>query len=281
MIVREEYEGIEYVLYLPDAFLGEEKLPLITLFRAGPEEWFQSRQDDSRGKRNLFTLTIDLIEKSFLKPCGFLFPRTNTRDGSRYYFSKGPFVQEPKGEAVLSQQFFEEKLLPHLAENYPVDIERVSLDGFSLGGYTALSYSFTNPQRYKSTGCFDGALLDFHFDNRSISPDTPSDLCFDEFPYLFDAEPSEEYFRSQNPLDLAQRGQFPPNLFVMASADTHPTSNRPRMEKLAEFMHNHGVVNHAQELIIDENSRHEWYWVDEYLYRALPFHSHKLQEESE
>ena len=42
MIERNVIAGIPCVIYLPDPFLVGSKLPLITLFRASPDEWFQS-----------------------------------------------------------------------------------------------------------------------------------------------------------------------------------------------------------------------------------------------
>ena len=55
-------------------------------------------------------------------------------------------------QTIMDAAHFVDKFLPELAEKYPVDIDRVSLDGFSLGGFTSLSYSFSYPDRFISTG---------------------------------------------------------------------------------------------------------------------------------
>ena len=275
MIERGQHQHIPYVIYLPDAFLQKGPLPLLVIFRACPDEWFRPRQDDSRGRRNVFLIITDLIEKGWLEPCAFLFPRTCNQDLTEFYFADG--IYHPEGrtssESYLDRDGFENELLPELAQKYPLDVSRVSLDGFSLGGYTSLIYSFLSPGRYISTGSFDGSLLDYEYDNRRISPDTPSDLTFDTFPYLFGPDPDEEFFRTRNPADLLLGGQEVPNLFVMGTAESTPTSNRPRVEHFSRIMEEKGIENHAPQLIIDENSTHDWYWVDEYLYRSIPFHA--------
>jgi S-formylglutathione hydrolase FrmB len=275
MIQRDEFQGIPYVIFLPETFLRFKPLPLVVLFRAHPDEWFQARQDPSRGRRTVFLVVQDLIEKEKISPCAFLFPSTQSLDGSEFYFAEDVFsadLRQSQG-SFLTQKLFHEELLPSMAEKYPVDISRVSLDGFSLGGFTSLSYAFQSPRRYQSVGSFDGALLDYDFDNRRVSPGTPSDLTFDQFPYLFGDDPQEEFFRARNPMDLVGSVPLSSPLFLMATAEETPTANRPRVEQFAERMQSAGIENHAPQLLIHQESRHNWFWVDQYLTQSLPFHA--------
>ncbi len=283
MIERDVIAGIPCVVYLPDPFLVNSKLPLITLFRASPDEWFQSRQDHSRGKRNVFTVVNDLIDQDYLMPCGFVFPQTCNRSQDEYYFSSKIHKKElcnERPEIIMDASHFVDSFLPALAAKYPVDIDRVSLDGFSLGGYTSLAYSFAKPHRFISTGSFDGAILDYNFDNRRVTPDTPSDLTFDAFPYLFGNDPDEDFFRSQNPLDQINdpKCDVPSNLYIMYTNDNNLTSNKPRVQRFLEYMKERGINNSAEMELVHDNSLHEWYWVDEYLFRCLPYHSRMLQD---
>lgn len=282
MIERTEIAGIPSVIYLPDPFLGNGKLPLITIFRAKPDEWFQSRLDHSRGKRNVFTVVKDLIEHSYLRPCGFVFPQTCNQNGTEFYFTshvtERQFCAEPP-ETIMDVDHFCEQYLPELGQKYDVDIDRVSLDGFSLGGYTSLAYSLLKPGRFVSTGSFDGSILDYEFDNKAVTPETPSDLTFDVFPYLYGSNPLEANFRAVNPTDIIQNSdrEVPSNLFIMHSNENHPTSNKPRVLKFLELMQEKEISNGAGDALLHENSMHEWYWVDEYLFRSLPFHSKCLE----
>tara|TARA_Y100000589_G_scaffold332223_1_gene390501 strand:- start:9370 stop:10227 length:858 start_codon:yes stop_codon:yes gene_type:complete len=285
MIQRDVIAGIPCVVYLPDPFLVDSRLPLISLFRASPDEWFQSRQDHSRGKRNVFTVVNELINQDYLLPCGLIFPQTCNQAMTEYYFSsklhKQNLCEEPP-EVILDVNHFTDYFLPELATKYPVDIDRVSLDGFSLGGYTSLSYSFAEPDRFVSTGSFDGAILDYNFDNKRVNPHTPSDLTFDVFPYLFGSDPDEDLFRGQNALDLVTKKDtdIPKNLHIMYTNDNGVTSNKPRVQSFIECMKERGLQNSAELEVIHDNSLHEWYWVDEYLFRCLPFHSRMLKDAS-
>jgi len=275
MIQRDEFQGIPYVIFLPESFLRFKPLPLVVLFRAHPDEWFQVRQDASRGRRTVFLVVQNLLEKERLSPCAFIFPSTQSPEGSEFYFADDVHAANLRQSQspYLSQRFFHDEFLPSVAEKYPVDIERVSLDGFSLGGFTSLSYAFQSPGSYRSVGSFDGALLDYNFDNRRVSPETPSDLTFDQFPYLFGEDPQELFFRSRNPMDLVGSVSQPSPLFIMATAEETPTANRPRVEQFVSRMEVSGVENHAPQALIHTESRHNWFWVDEYLSQSLPFHA--------
>ena len=282
MIERSSCNGITYVIYIPDTFLNDGPLPLLTLFRANPDEWFQSRQDESRGRRNIFHIITDLIHKGWLEPCAFLFPSTCSYHQSDFFFADDVYFPQflSSTEPYLTKNRFENELLPELQAKYQLDISRVSLDGFSLGGFTSLSYSLLSPGRYVSTGSFDGALLEFEYDNRVLTPLTPSDLTFDSFPYIFGDNPDEVLFRSKNPADLVRSGTKVSRLHIMYSADSGPASNRPRVENFLEVLNIAGVENHVKNPLISEHSSHQWYWVDEYLYLALPFHTQCLNSVS-
>lgn len=275
MIERNFFNSIPYVIYVPDSFLSRQKLPLLALFRAHPDEWFNSAEDKSRGRRTVFRIIHDMINKGFISPMAFVFPCTCSFNRQEFYFGPDVYAPELKKspDPFFTHKSFELEFLPFLAKKYNLDIDRVSLDGFSLGGYTSLSYSFLSPGRYLSTGSFDGSILDYAYDNRRIYPETPSDITFDELPYVFGSDPDEDFFRSINPMDLVLHARIPANLFIMASNCHRPESNRPRVQKFLHLLQERGGKNNAPASIISEDSQHEWYWVDEYIYRSIPFHS--------
>lgn len=281
MIERNSCDGIDYVIYRPEQYTEISQLPVVVMFRAKPDEWFQARQDSSRGKRNAYLVISDLIAKGFVKPAAYLFPCTCSEDESEFYFCEDLKAPQDRlsDSPYLTRKIFEDHLLPQVCEQYDLDLNRVSLDGFSLGGYTSLVYSFLSPEKYMSTGSFDGAILDYEHDNIEIFPDTKSDLRFDFFPYIFNGIPSKEEFSNIDPVTRLSESQLiPQNLFICCSNSTAENSNKPRVMKLQQAMESNGIVNHAKEPIIDVNSSHEWFWVDEYLYRCLPFHTHVLNK---
>lgn len=279
MIERNSSENIEYVIYRPEQYAHIQNLPVVVLFRAKPEEWFQARQDSSRGKRNAYLVISDLITKEFVQPAAYLFPTSCSGDGSEFFFCenlKAPQNRKSRS-AYLTKEIFETKLLPDACKQYNLDENRVSIDGFSLGGYTSLVYSFLSPHKYMSTGSFDGAILDYEYDNFEKNPETKSDLRFDFFPYIFDGIPTQEEFERIDPIYRIMNGnQIPKNLFINCSNSNAENSNKPRVLRLQKAMDKKNIENHAEQVIIDSNSSHEWFWLDEYLYRCLPFHTHIL-----
>ncbi len=279
MIARGTFEEIPFVIYIPDAFLKEQQLPLITLFRAWPDEWFNTREDSSRGRRSVFTVITDMIAKGFLKPAAFVFPATACLESQEYYFADSVYAPafRKSQNPCLTRQIFEQGLLPYLKSQWPkLDIRRVALDGFSLGGATALTYAFANPARYLSVGSFDAVLMDYERDNRLMYPQTPSDVTFQDFPYVYGDNPDAEWFRSINPLDLIDHADLPVYLYMVASNDDSLQANAPRVIEFQKKMRRRGITNYAASPVLHPESAHEWYWVDEYLYRALPFHTHAL-----
>ncbi|PCJ16269.1 MAG: hypothetical protein COB02_16585 [Candidatus Cloacimonadota bacterium] len=281
MIERNNYNGIEYVIYRPEQYSKIDNLPVVVLFRGHPDEWFQSRQDTSRGKRNSYLVINDLITKGYVKPAAYLFPATCNSALDEYYFChdlKAP-KQRNNQENYLTHQNFETEFLPDVCKQYNLDENKVSLDGFSLGGYTSLVYSFLSPEKYISTGSFDGAILNYETDNIKLNPKTTSDLTFDSFPYIFGGIPSQKDFESIDPLfKISNDFIIPKNLFISGTNCNLENSNKPRVKLLLETMQSKNINNHCDASIIDINSSHEWFWVDEYLYRALPFHTHKLNK---
>lgn len=275
MIERNFFNSVPYVIYIPDNFISASPLPLLVLFRAHPDEWFNSGEDHSRGKRTVFRIIHDMISKSFISPMAFVFPCTCSFNRQEFYFGADIYAPglRQSADPFMNHQIFESAFLPFVAKKYHLNIEKVSLDGFSLGGYTSLTYSFLSPTRYLSTGSFDGSILDYSYDNRRLYPDTPSDVTFDQLPYVFGSDPDEDFFRSVNPMDLVCHAKIPKNLFIMASNCQKPESNLPRVKKFLTLLQERQEVNHAPSAIISDNSQHEWYWVDEYLYRSIPFHS--------
>ncbi|MCO4781638.1 MAG: hypothetical protein KC646_04890 [Candidatus Cloacimonetes bacterium] len=279
MIERNSCNDIEYVIYRPEQYADIKKLPVVVLFRAKPEEWFQARQDSSRGKRNAYLVISDLISKGFVKPAAYLFPTTCSDDESEFYFCDDVRATDKmkSNDVFMTRELFENHLLPTVCEQYDLDVTKVSLDGFSLGGYTSLVYSFLSPDKYLSTGSFDGAILDYSFDNIEVNPETSSDLRFDFFPYIFDGVPSLTEFEKIDPINKIKTDQgIPKNLFISCSNSNAENSNKPRVLRLKAAMEEKEITNHAESTIIDPNSSHEWFWVDEYLYRCLPFHTHIL-----
>lgn len=268
----------EYLIALPEGI--REALPAVMLFRANPHEWLNPHQDEHRGGRHLLTVMQDLIHKGYSRPLAFILPRTSN-------FAENAFISSGKALAPEKIQdarglgngaiddFLDQELIPH-ALNTGLILDQLAIDGFSLGGAAALYHALRRPERFVSVGSFDGSFLEWCFDNPLISPDTPSDLRLDLFPYLYGFPPDEQLFRQTNVLDRLERPyQLPPAIIHYAAAN-HPTANGWRVRAVLESP---GLVNQAVEPCLHPYSAHNWYWADEHLYRTLPFHSRHLYQD--
>ncbi|MDF1788568.1 MAG: alpha/beta hydrolase-fold protein [Verrucomicrobiales bacterium] len=257
-----------------------QPLPAVLLLRGKPQEWLKPHEDSSRRGRNLLSVYQDLREKGYCKELAFILPQTCNDSGSNF-ISHGealhPELIEDKSQIGNGRidAFLDEELIPHCAQSPLIDTEHLSIDGFSLGGSSAIYHALRRPELFKSCASFDGSFLDFDFDNPLVTPETPSDLRFDFFPYLFGFPPNEKIFRKQNPIDMAKAGlgkHLPPAM-IHFSNNQSPESNGWRVQR---FLQEAQIQNHAPRPDLDEASDHQWWWVDEHLYRSLPFHSHFL-----
>ena len=268
----------KYLIITPEA--KAHPLPAVMLFRGRPEEWLNPHEDASRRGRNLISVYQDLRAKGYCRELAFILPQTTNLSGSAF-ISHGR-AQKPElidDKSMLGNgrmdDFIYDELIPHAAQTGLIDPQRLSIDGFSLGGASSIYHALNRPELFRSCGSYDGSFLDFEFDNPLLKQDTPSDLRFDQFPYLFGFPPNENVFRKQNPIDMAKSGlakDLPPAM-IHFSNNQSPESNGWRVRRLLQSA---PIENHAQRPDLDEASDHQWWWVDEHLYRSLPFHSHFL-----
>jgi hypothetical protein len=266
-----------FVIAAPDGV--ELPLPGVVLFRGAPEEWLNPNQDGTREGRSLLTVMDDLIASGLCAPLAFILPRT-TNDSMTSFVTQGTALRPELIEdrsflgTCRMDDFFDQELLPTAFETGLIAEGAVSLDGFSLGGVAPIHHALRRPDAFRSCASYDGALLQYEFDNPEVTPDTPSDLRFDWFPYLFGFPPDEAAFRAVNPIDIVSRGDFrmPPAMIHYAS-ERSPEENGWRVR---EFLERSRIRNFAEDPAMSPLSAHTWRWVDEHLYRSLPFHAHYL-----
>jgi S-formylglutathione hydrolase FrmB len=271
-----------FLIAAPDG--ADFPLPAVVLFRGVPEEWLNEGQDDTRGGRTLLTVMDDLIRAGQSAPLAFILPRTANRSQTgfvSYGTALRPDLLEDRSflGTCRMDDFLDQEILPKAFESGLVARDRVSIDGFSLGGAAAIQHALRRSDVFRSCGCYDGALLEYAFDNVEVTPDTPSDLRFDGFPYLYGNPPDEAAFRAVNALDVVGRGDFrmPPSMIHYAS-ERAPAENGWRVRA---FLERSGIDNQAEDPTMSPESAHAWWWADEHLYRTLPFHSRVLADDRE
>lgn len=270
-----------FLIALPDGI--EEPLPAVILLRGAPEEWLNGHEDETRQGRNLLSVMIDLMHKGYAQPLAFILPCT--ANSSRTSFI--PYAQALYPELLEDRtcigngqidQFLDDEVIPRSFASGLIKKDKLSIDGFSLGGAASIYHALRRPDFFHSCGSFDGSFMQFEYDHIGLSPETPSDLRFDYFPFWFGFPPDEDIFRQVNPLDIVQQQQIqlPPTLIHYSNSNS-PQANGWRVK---EFLKASNCQNLAQDVTMHPASDHLWWWVDEHLYRTLPYHSHYLYQES-
>ena len=94
----------------------------------------------------------------------FVAPDTSPRgedvpDDDAYDFGKGAgfyvdATEEPWAKHFRMRSYVEQELPALLAEHFPVDMERQSITGHSMGGHGALTIGLRNPERFRSVSAF-------------------------------------------------------------------------------------------------------------------------------
>ncbi|MDG5751560.1 S-formylglutathione hydrolase [Qipengyuania sp. XHP0211] len=94
----------------------------------------------------------------------FVAPDTSPRgedvpDADEYDFGKGAgfyvdATQEPWAKHYRMRSYIEQELPEVIAAEFPVDLERQSITGHSMGGHGALTIGLRNPDRFRSVSAF-------------------------------------------------------------------------------------------------------------------------------
>ncbi|MEM1051761.1 MAG: S-formylglutathione hydrolase [Pseudomonadota bacterium] len=142
-----------FAVYVPDHAPGE-KLPVLT-YLSGLTCTHANVMEKGEYRRACAELGIILVAPD-TSPRGDEVPDTSPEE---YDFGKGAAfyldaTQEPWSAHYNMRSYIEEELPALAAEHFPVDTDRVSLFGHSMGGHGALTIGLRNPGKYRSVSAF-------------------------------------------------------------------------------------------------------------------------------
>jgi len=251
-------------------------LPVLYLFRGRPDEWFDRTPE--RAGRNVETVLHHLLELGYMPPLVMVFPDSMARVVRGGEVQGCAFDLVDGGEAL--GRFWLDEYFPALErEVYGANQEprARAVGGFSLGSLTAFSLAARAPSRFRAVTSYDGAFLFWNNDHPAGTGTPENDLRLDLFPDWFGLDPSYEVYcrAAPEPLFASAAGRNLDELrrlvfFQHASAEDHPTANAWREWRMRDMVHACGCRQGFDEGLLDEAARHDWYWVDEHLYRLLP-----------
>lgn len=268
-------------VYIPDC--GQERYPVVYLFRGDGNEWLDVGRDGTRRGRNAITVLDDLLHKGYIPPVALVFP--TTANSARGVFAGGFDFFSPPVPAVANigtgkfEEFALHELIPEIESRFPIggSAGLRALDGFSLGGLISFVLALKHPGRFVAVGSYDAAFLYWNHDHPRGCSHPENDLRLDLFPYWFGAPPDLDHFRASNPADivfhaagerLAALRALP--MYLHNACDRTPNANQWRVERFVEMLAHVGIENGFANSLLDPHARHDWYWADEHLYHVLP-----------
>jgi S-formylglutathione hydrolase FrmB len=283
---RSKALGVEkkYFIYLPPKYNGTTRFPVVYLFRGHEKEWIDKEQDTTRNT-NAVEIADDLISQKEISDMILVMPSTTSDDGSVITCGlnlRSPnLVTEKPGVGTGHYADYLLELIRHIDDTYRTKTGRYgrAVDGFSVGGHTALLLALKNPEMFCSVGAYDGSFGFLRKRDPRKSARPLSDALFDPFAYMYGQPFDQKHFRQNNPADLiltagssmlkALRGL---RFHICSAGAPEPRSNRDRTLHIMSLLALRGVENEPESAILDPNSEHTWYWADEHLKRSLLGH---------
>jgi S-formylglutathione hydrolase FrmB len=271
------------LVHLPEAYeRADQQFPAVYLLRGHHREWANPREDSHRAARSAPWVADALVRQGRMGPVVLVMPPLTSADGRVH--SLGVNLRAPRlarGAAGVGRGCFEDFLvhdvIPAVERHFRVlpGGRHRAVDGFSVGGFAALSLALRHAGLFASVGAFDGTFL--YADG--VTPDgIPDHLLSDPSLAAALGQPVDlDHLRRYNPANLVQT--VPDALLRQlrvhlqcAPRESEPSdSNFFRTEHLLRLLEARGQRNALGQPVLP-GSRHNWYWADEHLLRSLPWH---------
>ncbi len=280
-----------YVFVPPDYDEPEQQgelYPVLYLFRGHEREWVNLEEDHSRENRTVIDAYMDAYERGEIGRMLLVFPGISSDEdtvpGLLVNFKNPHLVNGARGIGTgRFEDYFLQELIPYVERHYralPEGAHR-GVDGFSLGGLTAMKIAAHYPRLFSSAGAYDGTFFYATKDGRNIRRD---DQVFKAplFNPHFGLPRDYQYGAANNPANLIIRGNKTElgRLYWMVQSGpeaAEPTdSNFYRARHLLEALAAKGIQNRLPAVI--EQGRHNWQTADYHMRQSLPLHWQALRK---
>ena len=171
----------------------------------------------------------------------------NSRDGRRPY-----------------ESFFVQEFMPAMEKHYRIRAGRDerAISGVSMGGYGALHIAFAHPQLFVSVSAHSAALID------RVSPAILTGGTFRFLNLAFGEPVDVQYWEKNNPLRMAERGQFP-GLKIYFDCGLQDDYGFDAGTRALDRILNERKIAHEFHLY---PGHHDWTYVAQHLPASLEFH---------
>lgn len=290
--IRSKALGIlkQYRIYLPHAYATSRmSYPVLYLFRGHEREWTNPYEDTTRGGRSIVDTLDELIASRAITPMLVVMPGLSSQDNSIPGLGvdmRAPELARHK-KGIGTGRFacyFINDLIPHVERRFRAVPRRSqrAVDGFSLGGWTAMLCAARNPHLFVSAGCYDGthmwrALLDPRPETKGIDAAWMTPELFDP---VFGRPRDVEFMKNWNPTDIiaTARGESlrylkSMSFHVQSAAFDGQKGNIDRAEHFVDVLKKIGISNSFPTVVLARNAVHSWRFADMHMRQTLPRHA--------
>ncbi len=271
-------------VYVPPGFRPSAgPYPVLYLLRGHETEWV-GMQD---GRPGLRFLLDRLIGEGLIDPLVVVFPGFMDRDrrfqGIPVNWSADG-VPHGVGNGRMEDHFFEVRTW--VQRHLPVRTDRwgAAIDGFSMGGYSAVMLATRYPRLFGSIGAYDGSFMwPGQIDPRRPPHGRACRLWFSETcsPYFRrDGVWDRAKMERHNPITIIEKADgdrlkaLKRLVFHLHVAGDERWGNVERGIRMDLALQQRGIVNSFRKkgMILDRRARHTWLWADRHLQATLPLH---------
>jgi S-formylglutathione hydrolase FrmB len=266
-------------VYLPPGYdQGEGRYPVVYLLRGHEFEWLDNVSSASRKGRNAALIADDLIMSGRMPPLILVMPPLSSLN--KELIALGVNLASPKlaqGAPGVGPGRFEDFLVHEVIPTVDAQFRTLpdrrfrGVDGFSLGGFSAVSLAMRFPDLFASAGAYEGSFVW----PGGVAPNgKPDPYLSEEFAATFGNPPDRDLLRRVNPLDLvdAMPASDLQRITFHIQSTLAGKSDQPRAALLVGKLRAKGAANTFTPMEMP-GSQHGWYWADEHLKQVLPRHA--------
>ena len=280
-----------FYVYLPPDYDSPssqtERYPVLYLFRGHEREWVNAEEDQSRQGRTAIDVYLAALERGQVGQMIMVFPGISSDEdtvpGLLVNFRQPELTGGARGIGTgRFEDYFVKELMPYVDSHYrtlPQGAYR-GVDGFSLGGLTAMKIASQYPGLFGTAGAYDGTFFYANSNGRGIRQD---DRVFRAplFNPHFGLPRDYNYGAANNPANLIIRGDKTELARLTWFIQSGPQSAEPgeanyyRAQHLLKALAGHAITNAVTTVL--ENGVHNWATADRHLGQTLPLHWQKLR----
>jgi len=280
-----EIEKSFYVYFPKDYQNLNKRFPVVYLLRGHESEWINKNQDTTRKGKNIQNVMDNLISSGAVKPMLLVMPGLSSDDnhipglGVNFLAKKLARGKSGIGTGKFEDHFVND-LIPYVDTRFRTLAQKEfrAIDGFSVGGYSAVMLALRHPDLFSSVGSFDGTHMWMDFkDPRNLTKTDNTWINSDMFSPAFNKPFNLEYglkFNSANLLHSISKTHpdYSHLNFNICCVNQEPNGNRDRCLHLLKHLRKSGFENNLDSHILHPDAEHTWFWADYYSKKSIVQH---------